>query len=84
MDVSVGVVSSRGQVAIPTGMRKKMGLAEGEKIIFLLEGDSLSVRRLESVPWERITAPLRATEKKVREADVTGLVHSHRARRPEK
>jgi AbrB family looped-hinge helix DNA binding protein len=84
MDVSVGVVSSRGQVAIPTKMRRKMGLSDGEKILFLLEGDSLSVRRLESVPWEKITAPLRATEKRLNEADVTRLIHNHRSRRPVK
>ncbi|MFA6329870.1 MAG: AbrB/MazE/SpoVT family DNA-binding domain-containing protein [Candidatus Micrarchaeia archaeon] len=84
MDVSVGVVSSRGQIAIPSDIRRKMGLSDGAKILFLLDGDSLSVRRLESVPWEKLTAPLRAASKKLKEADMAGLVHNHRARRPSK
>ena len=57
VDVSIGKVSSRGQVAIPAEMREKMHLKDGEKVLFFLEGDSLMVKKITSLSWEEITKP---------------------------
>ena len=33
----IGSISSRGQIAIPSDIRKNMGLEEGTKVLFVLE-----------------------------------------------
>ena len=78
--VEIGTVSSRGQVAIPSDIRDRMGLREGEKILFVLEGDSLLMKKVESMSWEEITKPLRQARKKIREQDVSKIVHKIRSR----
>jgi len=81
VEVSVGTISARGQVAIPTDIRDKMRLKEGEKVLFLLEGDSLLVKRVSSLSWQDITKPLREAKKKIGKADVVGLIHGLRKAR---
>jgi len=76
--IEMGTVSARGQIAIPLDIREKMHLKEGEKVLFLLEGDSLLMKKVSSMSWEQITKPLRAAHKKIREEDVTDLVHKVR------
>lgn len=73
--IDMGTVSARGQVAIPTEIRDKMHLKQGERILFVLEGDSLLMKKVESLSWEEITRPLREAKKKIREEDVPELVH---------
>jgi len=73
--IDMGTVSARGQVAIPAEIRQKMHLKEGEKILFVLEGDSLLVKKVSSMSWEEITKPLRDAKKKIREEEVPELVH---------
>ena len=74
----IGTVSARGQVAIPVQMREKMHLKEGEKVLFLLAGDSLLVKKVHDLSWEEITKPLREAKKKLREEDVDELIHKIR------
>ena len=76
--INMGTVSSRGQIAIPNKIREKMHLKEGEKVLFFLEGDSLLIKRVESLSWAEITKPLRDAKKKIKEEDVPGLVHKLR------
>lgn len=73
--IDMGTISARGQVAIPTEIREKMHLMEGEKILFVLEGDSLLIKKVSSVSWEEVTMPLREAKKNIREEDVPELVH---------
>ena len=77
-DVDMGTISARGQVAIPAGIREKMHLKEGEKILFFLEGDALLIKRVENVSWAEVTKPLRDAKKKIREEDVSELIHKIR------
>ncbi len=77
-DVSIGKVSSRGQVAIPAEIREKMHLKDGEKILFYLEGDSLMVKKITSLSWDEITKPLHEAKKKISEDEVVALVHNLR------
>jgi len=76
--IDIGKVSSRGQVAIPSGIREKMQLKEGEKILFFLEDDALLIKKVENLSWGEITKPLRNAKKKIQESDVSDLVHKLR------
>jgi len=77
-EIDIGTVSARGQVAIPVDIRDKMGLREGEKVLFVLEGDMLLVKKINELPWRDITKPLRKARKKITEDAVTDLVHKIR------
>ncbi len=81
--IEIGTISSRGQVAIPTDIREKMRLKEGEKVLFFLQGDSLLMRKVQTLSWENVTRPLREATKKIREEDVVGLVHKVRREKKE-
>lgn len=79
--VEIGTVSSRGQVAIPSNVRKKLELNDGEKILFAVEGDSLIIKKFNTEKtWEEVTKPLReaARKKGFNESDVEGIVHRFR------
>ena len=67
--IDMGTVSTRGQIAIPTEIRKKMHLKEGEKILFFLDGDALLIKKVENLSWAKITKPLREAKKKIQEED---------------
>ena len=47
----------------------------------MLEGDSLLVKKVSSLSWEEVTMPLREAKKKIREEDVSELVHRVRKQR---
>ncbi|HIH14287.1 MAG TPA: AbrB/MazE/SpoVT family DNA-binding domain-containing protein [Nanoarchaeota archaeon] len=74
-EIDIGTVSARGQVAIPIDIRDKMGLKEGEKVLFVLEGDMLLIKKISELHWSEITKPLRGARKKITEDAVTDLVH---------
>ncbi|MGB5833452.1 MAG: AbrB/MazE/SpoVT family DNA-binding domain-containing protein [Thiohalocapsa sp.] len=46
-------VSDKGQVVIPAVIRRRLGLVPGSKLDFELEGDSIRVRPLKSIPPSR-------------------------------
>ena len=46
--IEIGTISSRGQIAIPSNIRAELELSEGEKVIFILEDDTLIVKKLMS------------------------------------
>lgn len=48
MKVSVGTVTSKGQVTIPKEIRETLGVIEGDKLIFLVEGDKVVLRKVGS------------------------------------
>lgn len=78
--LEIGTVSARGQIAIPAEIREKMHLKEGEKVLFLLEGDSLLLKKVGSLSWGQITKPLREAKKRIKESEVPELVRSVRKR----
>ena len=78
--IEIGTISSRGQIAIPSDIREKLRLREGEKVLFVLEGDSLLLKKVSSLSWEQITKPLRSTRKKITEKEVPELVRKLRKR----
>jgi len=78
--VEIGTISSRGQVAIPSKIREKLHLKEGEKVLFFVEGDTILVKKIVPQTFAEITRPLRETAKKMglKEKDVPGIVHRFR------
>ncbi len=78
--VEMGKISSRGQVAIPTDIRNKLGLEEGSKVLFFTEDDSLLIKKVTEQTFADITRPLRRAKKKIRESDVPNLIHKLRKR----
>ena len=84
--VELGTVSSRGQIAIPAEVRRRLGLNEGEKILFIVEGDTVLIKRVDTQKtWEEVTRPLREASKRsnFKEEDVVDLVHRVRKKRHE-
>jgi AbrB family looped-hinge helix DNA binding protein len=63
--VEIGKVSARGQIAIPVDVRNKLDLKDGEKVLFILEGDTLIIRKVSAHNniWEEITEPLKNLSK---------------------
>ncbi|NQT08037.1 AbrB/MazE/SpoVT family DNA-binding domain-containing protein, partial [Candidatus Bathyarchaeota archaeon] len=53
--MSVSTVSSKGQVTIPKEIRETLGVNEGDKLIFLVEGDKVVLRKVGS---EKLSAIL--------------------------
>lgn len=76
--VDIGKISSRGQIAIPSEMRKQLGLTDGTKVLFIVAGDSLMLKKVHSKTFSEITKPLRDAKKKIKEKDVPALVHEIR------
>ena len=73
--IDMGKISSRGQIAIPSDIRSHMGLREGEKVLFMLQDDTLLMKKVTAQSFESITKPLKEAKKKIREKDVSELVH---------
>jgi antitoxin PrlF len=76
--VEMGSVSSRGQIAIPSEIRKELGLEEGSKVIFTVKDDAIILRKITAASWEELTRPFTSAKKKIREGDVPDLIHKLR------
>jgi len=76
--LELGTVSSRGQIAIPSGIRKEMGLSDFSRVVFFLEDDTLLIKKLTSDTWEQITKPLKEQKKKISQPQVNDLIHKLR------
>ncbi len=78
--IEMGTVSSRGQICIPNDIREEMGLKEGNKILFLLQDDSLLVRKVNLQAFAEITKSLKEEAKKSRmkESDAEEIVANFR------
>ncbi len=61
--IEIGTVSSRGQVCIPNDIREEMGLKEGSKVLFVLQDESLLVKKVNMQIFEEITKPLKEEAK---------------------
>lgn len=78
--IEMGTVSSRGQICIPNDIREEMGLKEGNKILFVLENNSLLVKKVTMQTFAEITKPLKEAAKKagMKESDVEGIISNFR------
>ena len=62
--IEMGKISSRGQIAIPADIRDRLGLREGEKVLFLTEGETLIMKKVVPKTFAEITKPLKEAAKK--------------------
>jgi len=65
--VSITKISSKGQVVIPSEIRNKMNLEEGNLLIVLGSNDSIYLKKVELPKlksWEEATKPFREAVKK--------------------
>ena len=76
--IEMGTVSSRGQICIPNDIREDMGLIEGSRVLFVLQDDSLIVKKVNIETFAQITKPLREAKKKIKEEEVNDLIHKLR------
>ena len=81
--IEMGTVSSRGQISIPSDIRRELGLKEGEKLLFLLENDTLLVKKVSKKTFFEITKPLKEAAKEVgmKERDVPNMIHRFREKK---
>ncbi|KKT71667.1 MAG: Transcription regulator, SpoVT/AbrB family [Candidatus Collierbacteria bacterium GW2011_GWB1_44_6] len=78
--IEIGKISSRGQIAIPSDIRKELDLKEGQRVLFFLGDDTLIIKKINSQTFEELTKPLRDAKKKIKESEVNALIHRLRKR----
>jgi len=52
--MEIAKVMSRGQITIPIDIRKKLGLKEGDKVIFIDDGDKIVFANATKVAFENM------------------------------
>ena len=78
--IEMGTISSRGQIAIPSDIRRELKMEEGQKIIFFVENDNLLIKKINAQTFREITKPLKEVAKKVglKESDISGIIERFR------
>ena len=77
--IEIGKISSRGQIAIPSDAKRALELRDGEKVLFVVDKDTLIMKKLDvEKTWAEITEPLRKAPKKIKEEVVVDLIHRMR------
>ncbi|MGQ4874623.1 MAG: AbrB/MazE/SpoVT family DNA-binding domain-containing protein [Promethearchaeia archaeon] len=46
MIIGISTISEKGQITIPKEIRDKLGIVQGDKLIFDLKGDKIIIRKL--------------------------------------
>ena len=52
--MEIAKITSRGQITIPVDIRKKLGLKEGDKVIFVEDGDKIVFANATKIAFENI------------------------------
>lgn len=76
--IEVGKVSSRGQIAIPSEIRKAIDLNDGDRVIFCLDNKIILIKRITDESLENLFKPLHNSKKKIKEEEVNNLIHNLR------
>lgn len=71
MEVAVTKVSSRGQVVIPTEIRKSLGLREGTGLLVFRVGDSIILKSPSITESAETTRHLAAIRRKIKVLGIT-------------
>ena len=75
MDVSR--ISVKGQVTIPISIRKKLGLKEGDKVVFIEKGDNIIIANSNQLAFEEFQQGMTGAAEQagiMSEQDVVDLV----------
>ena len=54
--MEVAKITSRGQITIPIDIRKKLGVKEGDKVIFIEDGNNIIVANAAKIAFANIRA----------------------------
>jgi AbrB family looped-hinge helix DNA binding protein len=85
--MEVAKITSKGQITIPVGIRKKMNLKDGDKVIFLEQDGRYYVENAALVAFSRIAEEFKGEAERVgleTEDDVLDMVKEIRRERWEK
>ena len=52
--MDIARLSIKGQVTIPIGIRKRLGLREGDKVIFMEKGDNIVLLNPNRLAWQEV------------------------------
>lgn len=44
--IDIGTISSRGQISIPSAIRKRLRLDDGSKVLFYLEDNTIQIKKI--------------------------------------
>jgi AbrB family looped-hinge helix DNA binding protein len=55
-EISVGSVTTKGQITIPKEIRERLDLKDGDRVIFVIEGGQATIRK---APREKFSEILR-------------------------
>jgi len=75
--MEVAKITSRGQVTIPIDIRKKLGVKEGDKVVFIEDGNRIVVVNAAKVAFANIQAAFAGEAERLgltSEQDVVALV----------
>ena len=75
--MEVAKITSRGQITIPIDIRKKLGVKEGDKVIFIEDGNNIIVANAAKIAFANIRAAFAGEAERLGlsdEQDVVGLV----------
>lgn len=78
--IEMGSISSRGQIAIPSSIRKELGLEEGNKIVFIVKNNSIIMKKITTTSFEELTKPLVESISKtdLKEEKITEIINKVR------
>ncbi|MDR1421959.1 MAG: AbrB/MazE/SpoVT family DNA-binding domain-containing protein [Coriobacteriales bacterium] len=82
--MELATVTSKGQITIPAGIRHKLGLQTGSKVLFFDSGEDVVIKKnspeaaLEAI--QNVLAPLAAGQGILTDDDVMALVEEYRTR----
>jgi len=76
--IEMGSISSRGQIAIPSQIRRELGLNEGSKVVFTVKNNTVIMKKVTAASFEELAKPFTEAKKKIREDEVTDLIHKLR------
>ncbi len=65
--IEITKISSKGQVVIPQEIRERLGLEEGDFILFTEQENSVSLKKIKTPKiktWEEVTMPFKYAAKK--------------------
>ncbi len=81
--MEMGRISARGQIAIPAEIRRKLKMRDGEKVMFMTEGNAIVMKKLDDMSWEEVTRPLVEAAKKsgFKESEVPRIIERMRKKR---
>lgn len=62
MEVDMAVISEKGQVVIPSDMRREMRIRKSDRFYIFGEGDTIILKKIEQAPFKKrlseLTSPL--------------------------